>query len=232
VVRGVKAAENIRIDVVICTSGEHHLLAELGQLNPFWSQNGTNADPPFLGYECHALLRERLGKYDFYGYMEDDLIIDDPWFFRKILWFNREFGDSCVLQPNRFETGQHPTVDKIYVDGNLPAHCVSESLNQLTAPVLFKEFLGLPIHFRAGTNPHAGCFFLTESQMRNWAVKPYFLDRSSAFIGALESAATLGLMRTFSVYKPGLENADFLEIQHFGQAYLSMISRDIRLELS
>ena len=29
--------------------------------------------------------------YDLYGYFEDDLIIHDPWFFRKIDWFR----DQC-----------------------------------------------------------------------------------------------------------------------------------------
>jgi hypothetical protein len=59
--------------------------------------------------------------------------------------------------------------------------------------------------------------------MEHWARQPYFLDRAAFFIGALESAATLGIMRTFQVYKPVLENGDFLEIRHHGTAYLDMV---------
>ena len=53
---------------------------------------------------------------------------------------------------------------------------------------------------------------------------PYFLDRSAAFIGALENAATLGIMRTFEVFKPGAENADFFEVRHHGTGYLEMLA--------
>ena len=35
-------------------------------------------------------------------------------------------------------------------------------------------------------------------------------------VGYVTSAATLGLMRTFTVFKPALENANFLEVQHLG----------------
>ena len=68
-------------------------------------------------------------------------------------------------------------------------------------------------------------FFLNARQMRHWVEQPYFLDRDWSFIGPLESAASLGIQRAFKVYKPALANADFLEIQHFGHAYLDMIGR-------
>jgi hypothetical protein len=61
--------------------------------------------------------------------------------------------------------------------------------------------------------------------MAHWAAQPYFLDRDTSFIGPLESAATLGIMRAFKVYKPAPPNAGFLEIQHFGTAYLSLLRR-------
>jgi hypothetical protein len=60
--------------------------------------------------------------------------------------------------------------------------------------------------------------------MAHWAAQPYFLDRDTGFIGPLESAATLGIMRTFRVYKPANENANFLEIEHYGNGYISQLS--------
>src|SRR5262249_12416610 len=90
-------------------------------------------------------------------------------------------------------------------------------------PELAAEVYGKPVRFRRTTNPHAGCFFLSQSQMEHWRRQTYFLDRLVAFIGALESAASLGLMRTFAVYKPPAANMDFLEVRHHGSAYLSMI---------
>jgi hypothetical protein len=59
--------------------------------------------------------------------------------------------------------------------------------------------------------------------MSHWASRPYFLDRATGYIGPLESAATLGGMRTFAVYKPAPRSADFLEVEHFGRAFLDRI---------
>ena len=59
--------------------------------------------------------------------------------------------------------------------------------------------------------------------MSHWLKQPGFPQRDCSFIGPLESAATLGIMRTFKIYKPALENADFLEVRHFGDEYLKMI---------
>jgi hypothetical protein len=215
--------EPIHTDVVICTVGGDHLLDSLPPAVRGWHHHATAADPLLLGYECHAVLRDRLGRYDFYCYLEDDNLLTDPGLFRKLVWFNQLFGDARLLQPNRFEVGNHPLVDKMYVDGDLPATCTATQKatlpSQLTADVL-----GRMVTFRTTTNPHSGCFFLSATQMERWARVDYFLDRSTAFIGALESAATLGVMRTFEVFKPGPENADFFEVRHHGSAYLNMVA--------
>lgn len=225
--RRIDSADPVTIDVVICTTGDFHLLPQLSPGGAGWAQHPTRADPPLLGYECHDVLRAHLGRYDLYGYLEDDLVMTDPAFFRKLLWFNRLFGDGRVLQPNRFESGSHPLVDRFYVDGNLLTQCLPAVAQTAAQPELVAEVCGRPIVFRTGTNPHAGCFFLTTSQLDDWTRQPTFLDRSSAFIGSLESAATLGLATTFTVYKPTPENADFLEIQHYGSAYLSMVPTEL-----
>jgi hypothetical protein len=86
-----------------------------------------------------------------------------------------------------------------------------------------------PVVFQRALNPHSGCFFLNAKQMAYWASQPYFLDRDTSFIGPLESVATLGIMRTFRIYKPGPAYASFLEIQHFGTAFLNLIGRGINI---
>ena len=65
--------------------------------------------------------------------------------------------------------------------------------------------------------------------MKHWASQPDFLDRDTSFIGPLESAATLGIMRNFKVYKPVSAYANFLEIQHFGSNFLKLIGNKVRL---
>ena len=42
--------------------------------------------------------------------------------------------------------------------------------------------------------------------MASWAARADFLNRESRFIGPLESAATLGIIRAFNVYKPSKSN--------------------------
>jgi hypothetical protein len=212
-----------RIDVVICTTRDGHLLTDLPVPAAFFSQHATQSEPIYLGYECHAVLRERLGAYDYYCYLEDDLILHDPWLFIKLAWFTAEGGDSRLLQPNRYEAGPHPLVSKVYIDGDLREPVTAPFQNIHEDPQLNKEVLGTDVVFQRPLNPHAGCFFLNARQMNHWVKQPWFLDRDASFIGPLESAASLGIQRTFKVYKPALENADFLEIQHHGHAYLDMI---------
>src|SRR5690606_10360311 len=87
------------------------------------------------------------------------------------------------------------------------------------------ETLGRQLWFGRVVNAHSGCFFLTRPQMERWSRQPDFLSRDSAFVGPLESAATLGLLRHFRVYKPGRSNAAFLEVRHLHQRYLGALLR-------
>ena len=64
--------------------------------------------------------------------------------------------------------------------------------------------------------------------MAYWASQPHFLDRDIRFIGPLESAATLGIVKTFRVYKTAPEQASFLEIQHFGAKFLNLVGNNVR----
>ena len=114
-------------------------------------------------------------------------------------------------------------VHKAYVDGPLRAEVTAPFQNASELPLLDADVLGLRVAFRRPANPHAGGFFLTAAQMAAWAAKPYFLDRDARFVGPLESAATLGVMRAFRVYKPVADNAAFLELEHPGTGFLSQI---------
>jgi hypothetical protein len=96
-------------------------------------------------------------------------------------------------------------------------------------PELTGKIMGTPVPFRRPLNPHSGCYFLNASQMAYWAKQPYFLDRDTSFIGPLESAATLGVMRTFRIYKPAPSMAAFLEIEHAGTGFLALIGGQVGL---
>ncbi len=209
-----------KLDVVVCTTKGQHLLTRLPLDKSTLGHHPTRAEPPLLGFECHAALYERLGDYDYYCYLEDDLIIRDPWFFAKLGWFAGQLGPGNVLLPNRYEVARGGVAWKAYLDGDLADEVTAPFQNIADAPELKGSCLGLELTFRQPSNPHAGCFFLTNDQLRAWGTRGDFLDRDTRFIGPLESAATLGLMRAFRIYKPAPEVASFLEIEHSGTAFI------------
>jgi hypothetical protein len=209
------------IDVVVCTTGRKHLVDALRLPQTMYRHHSTNASPRLLGFECHAVMREALGRYDYYCYLEDDLLIGDPLFFVKLKWFTDFAGEDAVLQPNRFEVAVGQPLDKLYIDGNLKDPEFSARLQDVAdRPALVAEALGQKFRFQRVNNTHSGCFFLSASQMSQWAARPEFLNRDTSFVGPLESAASFAVTRFFRAYKPARENAGFLEIRHLDNRYL------------
>ena len=216
------------IDVVVCTAGEQHLVGQMKLPSGMFRHHPTDAKPMFLGFECHAVLRDALGKYDYYCFLEDDLQISDPLFFDKQQWFNGLFGDKAVLQPNRFEVAVGMNWHKLYIDGDLRDRSISERLQDVNdQPELTADAFGKPVKFQRVNNPHSGCFFLNSRQMEYWSKRLEFLNRDPSFAGPLESAATLGIMLFFRAYKPARENTGFLEIRHLDNRYLGTRSRTV-----
>lgn len=211
------------VDVIVCTTQDKHVLDAL-DLNPgAFAHRPSQTQPMLLGFACRAVLRDHIGLYDYYCYLEDDLIIRDPWLFAKLAWFNGHLGDDRLLQPNRYEIARKGIVRKAYVDGDLADRVILPFGDPADDPVLRSTFLGQEIVFQRPKNPHSGCYFLNASQMATWAARADFLDIDVSFVGPLESAATLGILRTFKIYKPARENAAFLEIEHHGTGFVSQI---------
>lgn len=218
------------IDVVICTTEGKHLLDHLNAPKNFYRHYQSSLEnPKFLGFECQKILRGNIGKYDYYCFMEDDLIINDSLLFEKIKWFNENTENINLLQPNRYEVSSRGRVLKSYVDGDIRPGATENYQNVNEYRELTKELLGRNFIFTRPLNPHSGCFFLTQEQMQHWASQPYFLDLDASFISPLESSATLGIMKTFRIYKPAPRNANFLEIQHFGDSFLTLIGNQVAL---
>ena len=228
--------EPTQLDIVVCTTRRLHLLDRLPIAPGYYKHYPTQCEPMFLGFECHRVLKSALGQYDFYCYLEDDLILHVPLFFQKLTWFNTFVGDTCVLQPNRYELAVERTenhtarICKNYIDPELLfhtgdpttfAHYFNDNL------IIHGMVMGKQIALKRAENPHAGCFFLNSMQMTYWAQQDYFLDRDTRFFGPLESAASLGIARAFRIYKPAPEHANFLEIQHYGESWSQKIHTTI-----
>ncbi|MHC5599870.1 MAG: calcium-binding protein [Nostoc sp.] len=217
------------VDIVICTTQDNHLLNYLALPYHLYRHHSSNVEPMLLGFECQAVLQRCLGQYDYYCFLEDDLIIHDPWFFVKLSWFTQQAGDLNLLQPNRYEVSPQGLVHKAYIDGDLALRVTAPFQNVQEQQELKGTIMNTPIIFRRALNPHSGCYFLNANQMAHWANQPYFLDQDTSFVGPLESAATLGIMKTFRIYKPSAEQASFLEIQHFGTGFLGLIGGQVGL---
>jgi hypothetical protein len=131
-------------------------------------------DPKLLGFYCQTLLRDRWGNYDYYCYLEDDLILHDAWLFQKMAWFTGHVGNDTVLLPNRFERSANLAYKKCYVDGDL-ARSATEKLQDLSdQPQLSSTVMGASVRFVRPLNPHSGCFFLNARQMQHWIQQPHF----------------------------------------------------------
>jgi hypothetical protein len=204
------------LEIVLCTTGADHLA---GSVPPhLFHHHNTTLDPRLLGFACQGILRDNAGRYDWYGYLEDDCEITDPLWFAKLAWFNAAFGPAAALQPNRFELSTGPIVQKLYIDGPIPG---PEPWGTMPGTATLQgTTLSRDWQFRRVGNPHAGCFFADPAQMARLTADPAFGHFSDAFIGPLESAATLPLLRNFAVYKPSLANAGFLEMRHIDQRIL------------
>jgi len=211
------------IHVVLVTTGMSHVLDQAAIPNDLAHRFTVDDNPELLGFFAHRVLRDRWGNYDYYCYLEDDLALEDPWFFEKLRWFNSYVGDRKVLLPNRFERSEQHVFKKVYLDGAL-AKRVTEAFQDIDQmQELRSEVMGRTLRFLRPTNPHAGCFFLNAEQMRHWISQPHFESMDTSFIGPLASAASLGVMKAFEVYKPACENASFLEIEHADPRFIPLI---------
>jgi hypothetical protein len=212
------------LDLVIVTTGNTHLVNDLKPLHGMFRHHATDADPLMLGFECHKLLRDARSRYDYYGYVEDDIVIVDPLLLRKRRLFDQAFGPQALLQPNRYEASPIPPVHKLYVDYRLNPRVTARYQNLADTPRLELPFLDDTIAFERTSYPSAGCFFLNNEQLSIFATSPHFLDGDMSYLSPLDSAVTLSVMKTFRVYKPVLNQAWFFEVLHASPRWIGSVT--------
>jgi hypothetical protein len=209
----------MHVDVALVTAPHSHLAAQLPAA--LFKHHPVDTDPRHLGFACQNLMRQLADQYEWFAYLEDDIEVTDPLFFDKLTWFIDRFGPSALLQPNRFEVVEGRVAAKLYVDGTLKHAATTGRFQDISIrPHLQADVFGRPIHFERAPNPHSGCFFVSALQLGRIARSPLFGHPSDRFIGPLETAATLMVMRSFDVYKPAPDNAAFLEVRHLGRRFL------------
>ena len=83
--------------------------------------------------------------------------------------------------------------------------------------------LGEMVRFEQPSNLHSGCFFLNYEQARIYAGSGNAVTIDTSFHGPLESAATLGMLKTFQLVKPAPENGRFLTVEHGGRNFMGLV---------
>jgi hypothetical protein len=218
-------------EVYVFTTRGQHLLAGLKSLTPrHYRHVATEADPPFLGFECARWIRDHPDGYDFYCYLEDDIILRDPLFFAKIAAFNQAFdaaGRGLVVQPQRYEeplnAGDPEDIAKfnrLYIDYEARGDEDAQAAPASAGETLALDFAGLRVEFEPARNPHAGCYVVTPAQAARMTGHPDFLSKDKVFINPLDTAATGFVARALKVYKPARNSLAFLDVQHGHQGIL------------
>ena len=79
------------------------------------------------------------------------------------------------------------------------------------------------VRFEQPSNLHSGCFFLNRKQARTYAGSGHAAAIDTSFHGPLESAATLGMLKTFQLMKPAPQNGRFLTVEHGGRNFMGLV---------
>ena len=213
------------LDIVILTTHGMTVFEHLAIDSSLFEEIPTDAEPIMLGFEANRIFQERAHDYDRFVYLEDDIILHDPFFFAKLDWFEALVGSQALLQPHLYEVTERDGRGKVYIDGDFVPDQITRyrRISGQSAKVIEAEQLGQQLRFCYAPNPHSGCYFLSQAQLHLWLEKPWYLDRDTRLVRSFESAASLGILKTFDIYKPDLNCAAFLEVQHFGEVNLAEV---------
>jgi hypothetical protein len=215
-----------KLDIVVLQVSGKGLLDAIGIDPSCYTVEYFDGPPLMLCFEAQRVLRERLGHYDRYAVIEDDMVIHDPLFFDKLACFERSFGAETLLQPTRYEMAQSGTPAMVVADPMLSTRDLAPFRRPGQDVRLAMDWHSREQTFVRPQNPHSSCYFLSDAQLRHWIGTPWFYDRDASWIGPIESAMSLSIGRAFDLYKPGAPDPFFLSIEHYGTRYAGATAPD------
>jgi hypothetical protein len=213
-----------QLDIIVLVNGENHLLdADYCKSRGVRLYDAQLENPRMLGFSAHKLFADARNIYDVFAFSEDDLRPTGGDLLQRVLAFQDDFGWRRVLFPNRFEWNLRGPALKTFIDGMLRPGLIQPFEAALPDERFLKGRQGAqPLSFQRATNPHCGFFAITSEQLAHWVAQPHFGDQDCSFISPLESAATLGILKTFPIYKPFGRNMGWLEIEHLDTRFSGM----------
>ena len=218
----IESLGHTQLALVLNTLPERHVVASLPehQRSRLEVRERIVADPMFLGFEAQGEFVDRLEDFDWFLYLEDDLILGDGLLLEKLAFFNRGAPPEALLLPHRYEFWNGR---KTYIDLSSKAKLDFE-WNRLTVI----ETMGWK--FAEFDNPHSGWYCLSREQLGRWLDTGRHWYGLCSYYGPRESAATGCLAEAFRLYKPHPENMSYLEIRHLDTKYAELYARIHHLE--
>lgn len=202
----------LKIQITICTDGQH----QLDEIIKFYRAQISCVsiqleDPKLLPLKTRDLLVNDPHPADLSLYLEDDLVITDPEYCDKLLWFAARTNNAMTLMPHRYERIDTKGIGIMLADGPLASRFIEKFMKPQKDVAIENYQSNRKISFDLASNPHSGTFALTNQQrsMLQAQELPY-----EGFVSPLETAATLTVLKFFQVLKPSFRDRDFLKIEH------------------
>ncbi len=212
ITRELETIDGLEVNIQLYTPPEATLAERIGKDKRVEFINPGVKDMSKVPLVASKNLLIQSPNYDLVGYLEDDILIEDPEFFQKLLYLDHQTDGSYAFLPHRCEQipGKGDVILSGDPDGGRP------DLFWDTGETLTLDWpLGSKTFYRA-TNPHSGCYFLSKRQAL--AVKSYWDERqwisNFELSGPLEQAASGLLLPVLKVMKPKPSQYRFLMVRH------------------
>lgn len=92
--------------IVISTVSDRHITEYLPdyQIRAIRVQEEIDCDPMFVEFKIQDKLMDNVDKFDWFLFLEDDIVIHDSYYLEKLDKFQNNCGyDHAVLMPHRYE---------------------------------------------------------------------------------------------------------------------------------
>jgi hypothetical protein len=157
-------------------------------------------------------------------YLEDDLVINDPRYAEKLVWFCERTDHQVVLMPHRLEYAVAHAPQRLIVDGPIKARGAAQPVWASDEPVVARGRFwdGQEVEFVQSANPHSGSFCVSGQQLERLRAAPW---PPPAFVGPLETAATGVVKASLPVVKPCWSGRHFLCVEHGNPSFLALFNK-------
>lgn len=196
--------------ILINTIPDQHIISHLPDYQRRYIHvlETSDCDPMYVGFRAQDEFIKRLNDFDWFLFIEDDIVVHDSSFLEKLERFNQKCGyNNAVLLPNRYEMCED---QKTYIDLAIVPEIAWNKLSEV-------EVEG--IKFAECANPHSALYCLSRSQLQHWMKSGRNWCNQNLMVGPLESAATFCLLECFKLFKPHPTNLHFLEVRHHDDKY-------------